>query len=578
MKSLNREILRALSYHESTKHTFESVRTNPHYLDWDHQPNPFRSYEGAPLVRLPSDPQIPPVPALEILHNHTHSQPLPQSRDALFPQFPGPHQGIPLISSLMWYSMAISAWKQIRGTDVRYSLRVNPSSGNLHPTETHLLVNGFEDLRDGVYHYFVLQHALEFRRSGGAVAALALLLRKPWIVSCAAIVVLSSIFWRESWKYRSRAYRYCNLDVGHAAGSILVAARALGLDGCLIGNFPDEPVADLIGIGETDEAPMLILPLWSQHAGSQAQDVGDWPGHKRAAPKTNLKVAREDVCPTQTSVSSTMGTANALSAEVVTYPLIDAVHHSTLLLEVDEPALIAVSGLPDRATAPFEHPRIDLAKVTPTSEPLSTVVRRRRSALNYDPQKGNIALEHFSALMRAAQAEFSADWRMNLLEAEPSPEQGLPKGHDWIRLYLYIHRVEGLDPGLYLYHPNLQALEQYAKGNIQRAAAYLSLEQSLAGNSCVTFSMVADLDVALKTFGNRGYRYCHTEAGFIGQQIYLAAEALGFNATGIGAFYDDDVHEFLQIGPHRGQVVYHFSVGHAVHDDRLVADDVINIA
>jgi SagB-type dehydrogenase family enzyme len=578
MKSLNREILRALSYHESTKHTFESVRTNPHFLDWDHQPNPFRFYEGAPPVKLPSDPQIPPAPALEILHKHTHYPPFQQSRDALLSQCPTPQQGIPLISSLMWHSMAISAWKQIRGTDVRYSLRVNPSSGNLHPTETHLLVNGFEDLPDGVYHYFVLQHALEFRRSGCTVAALAHLLRKPWIVSCPAIAVLSSIFCRESWKYRSRAYRYCNLDVGHAAGSILVAARALGLDGSLIGNFPDEPVADLIGIGGTDEAPMLILPLWSPHAGSQVQGVGDLPGHKRAAPQTNLKMEDEDVCPTQTSLSSTMGTANTLSTEVVTYPLIDAVHHSTLLLEVDEPALIAVSSQPDRTPAPFEHPRINLPSVTPTSESLSTVVRRRRSALNYDPQKGNIVFEHFSALMLAAQAEFGADWKMNLLETAPSPERGMPKGHDWIRLYLYVHRVEGLDPGLYLYHPNLHALEQYAKGNIQRAAAYLSLEQSLAGNSCVTFSMVADLDTALKTFGNRGYRYCHTEAGFIGQQIYLAAEALGFNATGIGAFYDDDVHEFLQIGPDRGQVVYHFSVGYAVHDDRLVADDVIHIA
>ncbi|MGB7622111.1 MAG: nitroreductase family protein, partial [Terriglobia bacterium] len=104
------------------------------------------------------------------------------------------------------------------------------------------------------------------------------------------------------------------------------------------------------------------------------------------------------------------------------------------------------------------------------------------------------------------------------------------------------------------------------------------LEQSLAGNSCVTFSMVADLDAALRAFGNRGYRYCHNEAGFIGHQLYLAAEALGFNATGIGAFYDDDVHNLLQIRPGHGQVIYHFSVGHAVLDDRLVGEDVVQIA
>ncbi len=57
--------------------------------------------------------------------------------------------------------------------------------------------------------------------------------------------------------------------------------------------------------------------------------------------------------------------------------------------------------------------------------------------------------------------------------------------------------------------------------------------------------MVADLAAAAKIFGNRGYRYVHFEAGAIGQRLYLGAEALGWNATGIGAFYDDDVHRYL---------------------------------
>jgi nitroreductase len=82
-------------------------------------------------------------------------------------------------------------------------------------------------------------------------------------------------------------------------------------------------------------------------------------------------------------------------------------------------------------------------------------------------------------------------------------------------------------------------------GNVQRLAAFLSLEQSLAGNSCFTISMIADLDEAARVFGNRGYRYLYFEAGAIGQRLYVGAEALGWNATGIGAFYDDDVHRYL---------------------------------
>src|SRR6266849_10268937 len=64
--------------------------------------------------------------------------------------------------------------------------------------------------------------------------------------------------------------------------------------------------------------------------------------------------------------------------------------------------------------------------------------------------------------------------------------------------------------------------------------------------------MIADLAEAARLFGNRGYRYVHFEAGAIGQRLYVGAEALGWNATGIGAFYDDDVHRylgFLEEGP-----------------------------
>jgi len=81
--------------------------------------------------------------------------------------------------------------------------------------------------------------------------------------------------------------------------------------------------------------------------------------------------------------------------------------------------------------------------------------------------------------------------------------------------------------------------------------------------------MIADLDRITAIYGDRGYRYAHFEAGAIGQRLYLSAEALGFQSTGIGAFYDDTVHRYLEIEPEQGQVIYHFACGYAVKDDRL---------
>jgi SagB-type dehydrogenase family enzyme len=114
-------------------------------------------------------------------------------------------------------------------------------------------------------------------------------------------------------------------------------------------------------------------------------------------------------------------------------------------------------------------------------------------------------------------------------------------------------------------------LELIRSGDQRVAAAGLSLGQDLAGNACVAFSMIADLDRAVRSHGDRGYRYVHFEAGAIGHRLYLAAEALGLGATGIGAFYDDDVHHYLGLTTAQRQVVYHFAIGYPVYDPRLDA-------
>jgi nitroreductase len=111
-------------------------------------------------------------------------------------------------------------------------------------------------------------------------------------------------------------------------------------------------------------------------------------------------------------------------------------------------------------------------------------------------------------------------------------------------------------------------LEQIKNGDQRVVAAGLSLGQKLAGNACVAFSMIGDIERAVRAHGDRGYRYVHFEAGAIGHRLYLAAEALGLGATGIGAFYDDEVHRYPNLAPQQ-QVVYHFAIGYPVPDVRV---------
>jgi len=241
------------------------------------------------------------------------------------------------------------------------------------------------------------------------------------------------------------------------------------------------------------------------------------------------------------------GQPNRLSEETIPYPRMDAIHEVT---KSDEGAGIAAVE-----PAPVGSGEIKLPSPASSTRAFGEIARTRRSALNFLGGARSISLAQLSAILTAASLPIIADFASARL----------------IQLYLYVHRVEGLAPGVYRYWPESEELETMKLGDQQVIAAGLSLGQELAGNACVAFSMIGDLERATRAHGGRGYRYVHFEAGAIGHRLYLAAEGLGLGATGIGAFFDDEVHRYLNLTPEQGQVVYHFAIGYPVPDPRVNA-------
>ena len=434
-------------------------------------PDPFRHYEGVPVLDLPAN------------------LPAPENRVADGPTF---------LSQLLYYSAAISASKLVPSTGLRYALRVNPSSGNLHPTEFHFITRGLKDWPDGLFHYRPSSHMAEQRAMGEFRIA----------GSDAPIVfILTSIAWREEWKYRDRAYRYCLHDIGHAWQALALAAEAMGCDSKAIVDFPDDEIARALRLNE-DEWPMLILEI---SGAVRKSDAGEtvWYG----------------------------GQANQLSNETIPYPRIDAIHAATKVI---------VSSAVE--PAPTGSGEIELPAPAMSDRPFGEIARTRRSALDFVGGTRSMSFSQLSAVLEAAR---------------PLPS--------FVQLYLFVHRVDGLEPGVYRFWPQHAELQLVKAGDQRVAAAGLSLGQDLAGNACVAFSMIGDLDRAARAHGDRGYRYVFFEAGAIGHRLYLAAEALGLGATGIGAFYDEEVHRYLNLAPGQGQAVYHFAIGYPVPDPRLNA-------
>jgi len=517
----------AIAYHELSKHRLPNrYARSLGYLDWDNQPNPFRLYEATDRVPLAREDRTT-GPTLAELYDPTRITPAQPVTAAT-------------LAELLYHSLALSAWKQIG--DKRWSLRCNPSSGNLHPTEASLITGPLAELSDAptIWHYTPLLHALERR---------ATLQPEQWSALVAdgegTLVGLSSIHWRESWKYGERAYRYCQHDIGHAIAALAYAAAALGWHVRMLPAFDDSSTAALLGLpepaGPEPEHPDLLLFV---------------------GPRLPTGVS------TLPTAINFQGEPNRLSEEHQLWPVIDHVAR----------ACARVGAVTITEPAPPSLPEPEPA---PTTTAAHQLVRTRRSAVEMDG---------VTTLPRAA-------WLRMLARTYPRQDHvpfasllGRPRVH----LLLFVHRVDEVEPGLYLllrdrsqrdaiaasFHANFQwtlvdtgalALPLYLleHADTRPAASLVSCRQAIAADGAFAAAMLAEFEPTLREHGAWMYRHLHWEAGAIGQVLYLEAEAANQRATGIGCFFDDGVHELLGLRDRSLQTLYHFTVGGPVDDPRL---------
>jgi SagB-type dehydrogenase family enzyme len=549
-----------MHYHERTKHQFNRYADGPGQLDWANQPNPFRRYEGAQLVRLPllTVHEAPRSPYYDDLYDRGSVPSAPLTIHAL--------------SRLLQYALAISAWKQAGAT--RWALRCNPSSGNLHPTEAYLLIGALPGLGDapGLYHYAPREHGLERRADCSAALSTALMREFP---AQAFLVGLSSIHWREAWKYGERAFRYCQHDVGHAIGALRIAAATLGWSASLLHGPADETIENLLGLNRAEdfagaerEHPDAVLAVWPTDLGGdeQARTHREMAGHLDSALVHQL--TREHW----------HGTANRLSRDdPVRWEVIDEVAVATR-----KPASEA-QGFSALETLVVE--RNDRAS---TDGPAAAQIILQRRSLQACDGRTSIAVDRFYRMLTRLmpRVELTASRR-------PMPWDTLAC-NPTIHLGLFVHRVDGLEPGLYLLARDPTKMDRLKRamrrpfdwstppgcpadlplrllevGDARRLATQLSCHQDIAGDGAFSLAMIAEYQEALFTHGAWFYRRLFWETGLIGQVLYLEAEAAGVRATGIGCYFDDPVHRLFGLEDLAFQSLYHFTVGGAVDDPRL---------
>ena len=527
-----------LDYHVRTKHHLHRFAASLGYLDWATQPDPFRTYADAPTMDLPLSAGRMASARYGDLYIPGSIAASPINRDG--------------VAALFELALGLSAWKQYEKT--RWALRCNPSSGNLHPTEGYAVLPAIEGLDAGVYHYLSRDHCLQRRcvPRPEDTESLARLLPRSFLVG------LSSIHWREAWKYGERAFRYCQHDIGHAIATVRYAAAALGWQARLL-DVSDSGITDVLGlarqpgIDEADrEHPATLLLVGPQcSSGFEISEV------------RNVM-----------SAGAWTGQPNALSPDHTRWPVIDVVAQATWRSD---------DGL--SMDTPVANPWEGANTATPSSDPAQSravsIIQQRRSAVALDDITSIHAQTFYGMLDRLLPRSGVAPW--DVLPWPPHLHCGI-----------FVHRIDGLAPGLYLFlrNPNSHdavksalrrdflfehpegcphdlPLFKLIEGDFRRQAQVISCQQKIAGAGAFSLGMIAEFSESLRSRGPWWYRRLFWEAGVLGQVLYLEAEAAGVRGTGIGCYFDDAFHSALGLRDSSLQSLYHFTVGGPVEDTRL---------
>jgi SagB-type dehydrogenase family enzyme len=491
----NRDIQAARKYHDGTKHSYWSIRNNPHSLDWANRPQPFKIYPKPEPFLLPRDVPQTGVSALSAI-----SMTLSSSRADSVPDLQD-------LARIFYFSAGITKHRGSPGGEIYF--RAAACTGALYEIELYIVTGDLAGVDAGVYHFNPADVSLRLLRKGDFRGNLALATAlEPAVVGAPVTIICTGTYWRNAWKYQARTYRHFGWDNGTLLANMAAVSAASGLPAEIVLGFVDADVNRVLDLDTRREVSLCLVPI----------------GH------------RSDSSPPTPSEAHALGLETiTLSHREVEYPSMLEMHDASSLASVQEvaqwrgkqpvvpPCVPAAEGVRLQPLAEEEQPK----------DTIEQVILRRGSTRAFD-KTASIALAQLSTILDYATRGLPADFLK-------------PAGEQLNDLYLIVHSVQGLKPGAYFFRRDQNILELLREGEFRAEAGHLGLEQELPADACADIFFLADLKLILERYGNRGYRAVQLEAGAIGGRIYLAAYAQHLGATGL-TFFDDDVVSFFS--PH----------------------------
>ncbi|MFB5190653.1 SagB family peptide dehydrogenase [Alicyclobacillus fastidiosus] len=489
----------------------DNVRPVDVDVDWEDAPLPFKLYQNLPATPLSFDA------CTELSASRRTARRAVRLQE---------------IGNFFWYSYGLTQLCHVmlpaddgeaRSNVMQMLRRYVPSGGALYPSELYAYLK-VDDVSPGIYHYDVAHHRFVLLREGNFDLYLERALgHRCQLESCFGALFVSTMFWKNFYKYHNFSYRLQALDAGALIGQLLEVAKRFGYASAVYFQFLDRAIQHLLGLRDEEESVYAVIPLACAEG----------------------SIAR---CDGNTNAVDTVESAQELCQELVG---LEHRHYSKsvrkgkypLLLQMNEAAMLHTTErftqMPTSGTEsnPAGEGAIDLPAAQRSQGDFATACRRRFSpALDF--VQGHIDVRELSAIMSETMLSFAYD-----NDIDPNGQEFDPR----VSLASCVHGVEGLNDGAYLYDFKRHGLQLLQSGDHRlRLQEGLSMPTVNFFQVPLCFHLVGSRD-RYQVFGYRGYRMQQMEVGMCLQRLLLSASARGLGGHPLLGYDEgacDDIYNF----------------------------------
>ncbi|MDR7002087.1 SagB family peptide dehydrogenase [Neobacillus niacini] len=476
-------------------------------VDWEDAPLPYKLYRGLPEIPLSGD-----VP-LTLTGREAQAEP-----------------GLEELGSFLWYVYGLTHYAQSafidvtnEKADVSYAQlfrRFVPSGGALYPNELYVYVK-LADVPTGIYHYDVSHHRLFLLREGNYDSYLFRSLGKSIDFSdCFCTVFVSTLFWKNFYKYNNFSYRLQGLDAGVVIGQALEVAGRIGFSSRVCYQFLDRSINHLLGLSEQDESVYAVMPL-SIHPSIYCVD-----DYNQEENVSAVELSQE--------VPLLKHETYNRSKRIIDYPVLKEMNEASML----ETTQSFVKIIQDRRAWPSQGTEFIMLPFTETFSYDLVAICRERHCPDIDFMMDKVSQTQLSTLLKET---FSLSYQNDLGDTHGVLET---------RVFLYgsFTNVEGVPDGAYSYDKCAHRLCRITQGDYREYLQYgLTMPNVNLFQVPLCLNVVGDKNHLIEKFGYRGYRIQQMEAGILLQRLILVSCALGMGGHPLLGFDVNQCDELYRI-------------------------------